>query len=839
MPSTTFQVLQTMKILDRYLIRSFIPPFFVAFGIALFVLIMQFLWLYIDEIMGKGLSIFEVTELLFYLSIGLFPQAFPIGVLIASVMVMGNLGERYELSSFKSAGTSLLRIMRPLMFVAFGITLFSIFTSEILIPWSNLKFYSRFYDIRKSKPALNLEAGVFNDEFSAYTMRVGNKSSDGTKIENVLIYGNKEFNTTQYNQTTAKTGEMLTTADKQFFVMNLYDGMQYQETTNNNGTPNSGKYPFVRIKFKSWQKIFDLSEFDRRKTDEDLFRSSQKTQSSRQMLRAADSMSLRLEEGHREMLREIREQLTPFKMPIQIATPTPDTTPSVSTELRTSNTSKVLDNQPIIVKKNKKKKAPKTTNSTTAQAERDSFSKNALAETPFAKLEVKITPPKDTFINKALQPNFYDIPKNMKPYDLPTLWQRSQLKARDVQSAIDNNIRNHHQTNENRSKFLYEMNLKYVFALICFVFLFIGAPMGAIVQKGGFGYPILVAIIFFMVFMIGIIYCKNMRDAREITGVQAAWIPLCIMLPIAAYLTWRAVNDYKLSMDGVGKNLKNFFIRIVDFVKSLRPKTAATLLVFMLFTEGVVLAQDGFPSIAPVSMDTVLTEEETDETVEDSEEDTPYISPYAEAQKQYLNEQIDSRTVAKDDWQKAIQGIDYQKDVEKEQQRKTTPTNPNDGKIFLILISILKWVFIIGAALLLAYLIYRFVGEGNIFLGSGRRIASVEDIDLEDIEENLEQAELNPLIKKAIEARNFPLATRLYYLAILKELTLKGAIAWKRDKTNRTYVSEMRSHNLFESFRSVTGIFERVWYGDTALDAIGFEQIQPSFQHLLSQTRKA
>jgi lipopolysaccharide export system permease protein len=823
-----------MKIIDRFLIKSFIPPFLVAFGVALFVLIMQFLWLYIDEIMGKGLSIFEVVELLFYLSVGLFPQAFPIGVLIASVMVMGNLAERYELSSFKSAGVSLIRIMRPLMLVGASISLFSIFTSEVLIPWSNLKFYSRFYDIRKSKPALNLEAGVFNDEFAAYTMRIGKKSADGRKIENVLIYGNKEYNTTTYNQTMAKNGEMLTTADKQFFVMNLYDGVQFQETSN---TTSSGKFPFVRIKYKSWQKIFDLTEFDRRKTDEDLFRSSQKTQSSRQLLKGIDSMKVRIGEAQTDMLREMRERLTPFKTPVKIQV---DTTVKPISDGK--NTSQSAQNQGVVhvdaPLSTKAKKDTKTPLDTSNQPEIviGAFGKDALDGTPYAGRTLTQQAPKDTFINRYLTDNFYDITKKMPTHELAGFYQKSQGQARMNQTAIENMTRNNQVTFELRSKYTYELNLKYVFALICFVFLFIGAPMGAIVQKGGFGYPILVAIIFFMVFMIGVIYCKNLRDGRSLSGTEAAWIPFLLMLPIAALLTWRAVNDYKLNFDGIGKNLKNFFLLIADKIKQFRPRTAIFLLVFAVFRGGGIWAQKAdFPIDSMPQIDTTVANGEVIE--DEDEEETPYVSPYIEASKKYNNETIETRAFSADDWRKATQGIDYQSDVEKERQPKKAST-PLDGAWLAVLVAFLKWFFIIAAVFLLGYLILRFVTEGNIFSGKSRRLGTSEVIDLAEIEDNLEQAELDPLIRKAIEARNFPLATRLYYLAILKELTLKNAIAWKRDKTNRAYMSEMHAHPLFESFRTVTGIFERVWYGDSLLDGVGFNQIQPKFQDLLNQTRR-
>ena len=539
-----------MKILDSYLIKSFIPPFFVSFGIALFVLMMHFLWLYIDEMMGKGLGILELAELLFYLTIVLVPQALPIGVLISTVMVMGNLAERYELSSFKSAGVSLVRVMRPLMFAVATITIFSFFTSDVLIPWANLKFYSRFYDIRKSKPTVSFQAGVFNDEFQEYTLRIGRKGTDGTSIENVLIYGNKNFNANLINQTTAKKGEMMTTKDKQFIVMNLYDGVQYQETSGQNG--NANNYPFVRVKFKSWQKHFDLSEFDRRKTDEGLFKNNQKMLSSHQLFVAMDSIqNVGLKYGS-DLLKNMESNFTPWRKKQPVTTPI-DTNQIKNLNVQNINTAPSV---------NKDKKEPKVEKNKKAQATLDSFSKTALAGTPYANkklAEIK----KDTFINKHLKSNFYDIMGDtaLAVYEKVGFVSRAENQAQNVKTEVETTLRQTRLIDESRGKYVYEFNLKFTYALVCFIFLFIGAPMGAIVQKGGFGYPILVAIVFFMVFMISMIYGKNLKDAGSISPFTAAWAPLFILIPIAIILTFRAVNDYKLSpavFDKYGKKIAAF-----------------------------------------------------------------------------------------------------------------------------------------------------------------------------------------------------------------------------------------------------------------------------------------
>jgi len=283
-----------VKKIDKLLTSSFIAPFIATFFIALFVLIMQFLWTYIDDIVGKGAGLWIIVELLFYLSISLFPTALPIAVLISSVMLMGNLAENYELASFKSAGVPLLRVMAPLMAVTAVISLFSFFCSNNFIPIANLKFKSRLYDIRKQKPTLSLEEGVFNDDFKDIIIHIGKKGEDNVSIEDILIYDHSNYNRDRASIITAKRGEMYATDGQEYFVMNLYDGSQYQEMEAS-GTGREKNHPFMRTSFKEWTRIFDLGEFELNRTDERLFKSHQTMLSARQLVVAIDSIDHKIE----------------------------------------------------------------------------------------------------------------------------------------------------------------------------------------------------------------------------------------------------------------------------------------------------------------------------------------------------------------------------------------------------------------------------------------------------------------------------------------------------------------------------------------------------------------
>ena len=497
------------------------------------------------------------------------PQALPIGVLISTVMVMGNLAERYELSSFKSAGVSLVRVMRPLMMTVGAITIFSFFSSDVLIPWANLKFYSRFYDIRKSKPTVSFQAGVFNDEFQEYTLRIGKKDPNGTSIENVLIYGNKNFNANLINQTSAKTGEMMTTHDKQFIVMNLYNGVQYQETAGQNGG-NSKTYPFVRVKFKSWQKHFDLTEFDHRKTDEGLFKNNQKMLSSRQLFSAMDSIKKVGNAYGSDLLKSMQNNFTIWRKPVPLVNRT-DTAKVQNLNIRKETTPPSVPNG---ISAALRPEIPAS-----AQATLDSFNHVALSTTPYSGAPKLQGVKKDTLINRFLKANFYDIFKDtsIPKYERESYYSRTESQIQNAKSQVENTTRQLKMSEEVRGKYVYEFHLKFTYALVCFIFLFIGAPMGAIVQKGGFGYPILVAIVFFMVFVISMIYGKNLKDGGTITPTTAAWMPVLILIPIAITLTYRAVNDYKLSpamFDKYGKLIVQLFNNVKGYAMSLKRKNA-------------------------------------------------------------------------------------------------------------------------------------------------------------------------------------------------------------------------------------------------------------------------
>ncbi len=564
-----------LKKIDKLLVKSFLPPFFLTFFIALFVLIMSTIWTYVDEIAGKGADIFILSEFVFYLSISLFPMALPIAVLISSVMVMGNLAERYELTSIKSAGIPLLRTMAPLMVVCFGISLFSYFCANKLIPVANLQFKTRLFDIRRHKPMLNLEQGVFNDDFNGFTMFIGEKGKDGKSIKDVLIYDHNRYNQDAPPRILAESGEMFSTEDNRYFVMNLYDGNQYREVQEK--VPNNEKkYPFTRLEFKKWSKVFDLSEFNIDESDRRGFKSHYKMLSRRQLAHAIDSLDTRIENKFIASFNLSSKLLTPYKeemkkefikeekINLDSYEKKKNTKPNSAKESAVNTSDKKPTGKSVNISagNNKtKEKLEKDKKAAELKLKRDA-GKKKLNEGPKKRPTNKTKPYKQK-IDSTLS-SYPSIIALFEKNHRRNLRSKAKTMARNSKSQIEANRRSLDRFKETRVKHIYELHSKFTLAIACFIFLFIGAPMGAIIRKGGFGFPILIAIVFFILFTVLNMLFKKIAETFVIEAVLATWMPVIIIFPIGVFLTSRAMSDKKvvdfdLMIQSISGLFKNFF----------------------------------------------------------------------------------------------------------------------------------------------------------------------------------------------------------------------------------------------------------------------------------------
>jgi len=270
-----------MKKLDKLVIKSFIGPLILTFCIAQFVLVMQFLWKYIDDLVGKGLNTWVLIQLLAYASARLVPLALPLSVLLASIMTYGAFGEHFELTAAKSAGISLLRFMKPLVYTVTGISIFAFYFSNNLLPMANLKFSALLYDIRHQKPTMAIKPGIFYSGLDGFFIKAETKDDKTNSLSNITVYDHTSGKGDDH-VITASGGKMIQDEDAMALTLLLENGKQYREMDPKVPTEKN-TYQMVSTSFASWEKRFDLSQFKLSRTDESFFKDLKQMMNLRQL----------------------------------------------------------------------------------------------------------------------------------------------------------------------------------------------------------------------------------------------------------------------------------------------------------------------------------------------------------------------------------------------------------------------------------------------------------------------------------------------------------------------------------------------------------------------------
>lgn len=459
-----------IKKLDILLIRSFIGPFILTFFITLFVLVMQFFWLYMDELIGKGLGSWMIIQLLFYMSTTLVPMALPLGILLASIMTFGSMGEHFELVAIKSAGISLIRFMQPLvLFIIFiGISAF-LFNNRV-IPYANLKALSLLYDLRNSKPALNIRPGQFNTEIDGYAIRVGEKGEDGQTIRNILIYDHSSGLGNDHT-IIAEKGVMFPSPDKKNLIFRLENGWRYEEKIK---YTEKKTFEQTRMHFMQWDKVFDLSSFGLSRTNEDLFKDAHQMMDIQQLNERIDSMG---RYRHR-LMQNVYSYLGPY---ISFMKPGSDSNGQV-----------------------------------------------AMA-TPVPL--------------RSYEKSFLDLVDEKHHQEIR---QQVHSQARNIHALLDITAFDRMLNTENSRKYNIEWHRKFTLSFACLLLFLIGAPLGAIIQKGGIGMPLVIAVVFFIIFHIMSITGEKLAKAGTLQPWIGMWMATAMLLPIAFILIQQARNDSQI-----------------------------------------------------------------------------------------------------------------------------------------------------------------------------------------------------------------------------------------------------------------------------------------------------
>lgn len=489
------------------MLQTFLPLFIMTFGICLFIVLMQFLWRYIDDMVGKGLGIPVLGEMFFYAALFLLPMALPLAILLASLMTFGNLGERLELLAMKSAGVSLIHIMRPLIITIGIISIGAFFFQNNAMPVVQVKLYSLLYSMRQKSPELDIPEGVFYGEITGYNVYVKEKNNQTGLLKDVMIYDySKGFNNARV--ILADSGRLKTSADKLFLVLSLFNGESFENLSEGQTGSNNRKtaVPYRRETFSTKDILIDFdANFTR--TDESFMQNQYMGKQLKDLQTSIDSMTVRL-----------------------------DSIKAINSKNVYDMSYKKTFSKP---KRELAQQAETGTGNTTTANDADSLTKRSNEP-------VKII-------------NFDSLYKAEAPSGQAALLVRAKSNIESVKADYYFKAATLGDEAYKVRRHLTEWHKKFTLSFACMVFFFIGAPLGAIIRKGGLGMPVVISVILFIFYyIIDNIGFKMARDGIW-EAWEGMWLSSAILAPLGIFLTYKAVNDSViLNADTYLNAIKNF-----------------------------------------------------------------------------------------------------------------------------------------------------------------------------------------------------------------------------------------------------------------------------------------
>ena len=454
----------------------FLPRFLMTFCICLFIVMMQFLWRYIDELVGKGLSIDVVAELFFYAALSMVPLALPLSILLASLMTFGDLGEHIELTALKSAGISLTTIMKPLAILITLVAIGAFFFQNNVLPQSQVKMWTLLFSMRQTSPTLDIPEGAVYSQIPGYNIFVKRNDKERDMLYNLLIY-DVSRSTLYPRIVTADSGSLSMTEDKRHLVLKLYKGAWYEQMSGANGVKGLSSDMYRRETFHD-KEILIPYDANFTRMDDEAMRSQYVGKNITELQQSIDSINCKVDSAATLILEHIRRQ-------------------------------------PICG----------------VQQERVVINDGKSTVEPVK--EVKLDKPVD--INELIK----SLSESEQQHLINQAIMRSTTQMQDMQFQgytinDDNYIMRRHEI---------ELLKKFTLSLACLIFFFIGAPLGAIVRKGGLGMPVVISVILFIIYyIIDNMGYKLARDGRWVVW-QGIWLSSAVLLPLGIFLTKKAVND--------------------------------------------------------------------------------------------------------------------------------------------------------------------------------------------------------------------------------------------------------------------------------------------------------
>jgi lipopolysaccharide export system permease protein len=552
-----------MRKLDLLMIKSFIGPFILTTAVSNFILLIQYLLKYFDDFVGKNLGATVFAELLFYFSLNMLQVALPLGVLVASLMTFGNLGENFELTAIKSSGISLLRTLRPIFLFVVVLSIGAFFFNNYAIPAANLKAYSLLYDIKHTKPALDIKEGAFYNGIPDFSIKAKEKLPDGKTLLDVIIYDH----TSGRGNTTiilADSSLMYTILDDRYLKLELYNGNYYLEQPKSRSDIDQ----FYRTKYYKMDLVFSLASFDLKRRKEELFQNNRQMKNISELTHDIDSFktvivktksnfihnSNRYFEFHLKSKTGILNRIEQNKDTIQ------DDVMLKSSMLPIELFKKLFTQKKdsLILKKGTSILNDSIFESRVVTLIEKSDSAEDEELTPvFTERNKLITQPKRPFrkleygmLMDSIQidtMSFKFLENSMVKYKSQKAVLTNALnKARNVKVNIGSTKTRVYQLKKDQNLYTIEKYKKYAQALACILMFMIGAPLGAIIKKGGLGMPTIIAIIFFIVYYVFTSIGEKSAKEGAMNPYFAVWLSDLVLLPFGLFFLRQARIDARL-----------------------------------------------------------------------------------------------------------------------------------------------------------------------------------------------------------------------------------------------------------------------------------------------------
>ena len=482
-----------MKRLDRFIIKSFVGPFFAILFVVVFILVMQFLWLYIDELVGKGLSMKVILEFLAWGSATMLPLSLPLATLLASMMTLGSLGENNELLAIKAAGISLQRVLIPLGIICAVISIGAFFVSNFFNDAATTEIYTLRDDIGKTKDEIKIPTGTFYNGIEGYILRVDDRDDETGMMNGVMVY-NHTKNKGNTSLTIADSAMMKMSKDKTYLTFILYNGTNYEET--NNKKYRDTTLQLQKIDFNKQEMIIPLKNYAFQKSDSSRFDDQVKSMNLKQLQHSQDSIGTLDSTEKQENLTSIRKSRT-LRYNAQLDTST--------------------------------RNIPKT-HFTTVDGGNWKTIKDEIAA-----------------LEKAKQ------------------------NAEEIQMSLESFARYRYHHNYTLRLIDIEILKKFALSIACLIFFFIGAPLGAIIRKGGLGVSAIISVLFFVAYwVIDISGTKLARDGA-VGPFAGVFFSSYVLLPTGLFLSWKAINDSAIfSMDSLKNGFRKLKAKIMGLFKKTR-----------------------------------------------------------------------------------------------------------------------------------------------------------------------------------------------------------------------------------------------------------------------------